>query len=219
MFYALNQKDFLVAGYTNPKYFKECKALFICGTPLATDKGFEDKLTSNFAKSKEILKTEGYDGTPIVLLYATDTNTGRLTPILKGAAGARRLHRRHAGDGLEHRGRAPHAQGAATRRAAGDGFLTTWVSADLLDPVMSAFLGANCEKAAIGWPCDAKLEELRDAFARTTDPEKRKELATAVQVRMSEYPTHVQLGQFSVPRRSAAPSRAHLRRPRRCSGT
>ena len=44
MFYALNQKDFLVAGYTDPKYFKECKALFICGTPLATDKGFEDKL-------------------------------------------------------------------------------------------------------------------------------------------------------------------------------
>ncbi len=79
------------------------------------------------------------------------------------------------------------------------GFLTTWVSADLLDPVMSAFLGANCEKAAIGWPCDAKLEELRDAYARTTDPEKRKELATAVQVRMSEYPTHVQLGQFNVP--------------------
>ena len=42
--YALNQKDFLVAGVGNPKYYKECKALFICGTPLATDKGFEDKL-------------------------------------------------------------------------------------------------------------------------------------------------------------------------------
>ena len=83
VFYALNQNDFLVAGYTNPKFFKECRALFICGTPLATDKGFEDKLTSDFAKSKQILKEEGYDGTPIVLLYATDTNTGRLTPILK----------------------------------------------------------------------------------------------------------------------------------------
>ncbi len=81
--YALNQKDFLLAGINDPKYFKECKALFICGTPYATDKGFEDKLTSNFAKSKEILKQEGYDGTPVVLLYATDTNTGRLTPVAK----------------------------------------------------------------------------------------------------------------------------------------
>ena len=81
--YALNQKDFLLAGFGDAKYYKECKALFICGTPFATDKGFEDKLNSDFAKSKEILKQEGYDGTPVVLLYATDTQTGRLTPILK----------------------------------------------------------------------------------------------------------------------------------------
>jgi peptide/nickel transport system substrate-binding protein len=198
VFYALNQKDFLVAGYTNPKFFKECKALFICGTPLATDKGFEDKLNSDFAKSKQILKEEGYDGTPIVLLYATDTNTGRLTPILKAL--------------LERGGFTVDMQAMdwntvvarRTRKeppSAGGwhGFLTTWVSADLLDPVMSAFLGANCEKAAIGWPCDAKLEELRDAFAKATDDAKRKELATAIQVRMSEYPTHVHLGQFNVP--------------------
>ena len=93
------------------------------------------------------------------------------------------------------------------------GFLTTWVSADLLDPVMSAFLGANCEKAAIGWPCDAKLEALRDAYARTTDLEKRKELATAVQVRMSEYPTHVQLGQFNVPSAIRSNVTGHLQAP------
>ena len=64
---------------------------------------------------------------------------------------------------------------------------------------MSAFVGAACDKAAIGWPCDAKIEELRDAFAKTTDPAKRKELATAVQVRESEYPTFAQLGQFNIP--------------------
>ena len=45
----------------------------------------------------------------------------------------------------------------------------------------------------------SKIEELRDAFAKTTDPTKRKELATAVQVRESEYPTFAQLGQFNVP--------------------
>jgi peptide/nickel transport system substrate-binding protein len=198
VFYALNQKDFLVAGFTNPKFYKECKALFICGTPLATDKGFEDKLNSDFAKSKAILKEEGYDGTPIVLLYATDTNTGRLTPIVKAL-----LER----GGFTVDMQATDWQTVVARRtrkeppSAGGwhGFLTTWVSADMLDPIMTAFIGANCEKAAIGWPCDAKLEELRDAFARTTDDAKRKELATAIQVRMSEYPTHVQLGQFNVP--------------------
>jgi peptide/nickel transport system substrate-binding protein len=117
--YALNQKDFLLAGINDPRYFKECKALFICGTPYATDAGFEDKLESNFAKSKEILKQEGYDGTPVVLLFATDTNTGRLTPIAKSLLERGGLHRRHAGDGLADRAVAPRPQGAAETRAAG----------------------------------------------------------------------------------------------------
>ena len=36
----------------DPKYYKDCKAMFICGTPLETTKGWEDKLESNFDKSK-----------------------------------------------------------------------------------------------------------------------------------------------------------------------
>jgi peptide/nickel transport system substrate-binding protein len=196
--YALNQKDFLLAAINDPKYYKECKALFICGTPFATDKGFEDKLNSNFAKTKEILKQEGYDGTPVVLLFATDTNTGRLTPIVKSL-----LER----GGFAVDMQAMDWQTVLSRRARKEplnaggwsGFMTSWVSADLLDPIVSSFVGAACDKAAIGWPCDAKLEELRNAFAKTTDPAKRKELAEAVQVRVSEYPTHAHLGQFNIP--------------------
>jgi peptide/nickel transport system substrate-binding protein len=54
MFYALNQKDFLDATIGNPEYYKVCKALFVCGTALATDKGMEDLLESNFKKSQEL---------------------------------------------------------------------------------------------------------------------------------------------------------------------
>jgi peptide/nickel transport system substrate-binding protein len=210
--YALNQKDFLVAGYTNPKFYKECKALFVCGTPLATDKGFEDKLEGNVAKAKAILKNEGYDGSPVVLLYATDTNTGRLTPILKAL-----LER--AGFTVDMQAMDWNTVVARRTRkvppSAGgwSGFLTTWVSADVLDPVMSAFVGASCEKAAIGWPCDARIEELRDAFARTTDPARRKEIAEAVQVRASEYPTHIQLGQFNIPSAIRTSVTGHLQAP------
>ena len=196
--YALNQKDFLLAAINDPKYYKECKALFICGTPFATDKGFEDKLNSNFARSKEILKQEGYDGTPVVLLFATDTNTGRLTPIVKSL-----LER----GGFTVDMQAMDWQTVLSRRARKEplnaggwsGFMTAWVSADLLNPIVSSFVSGACDKAAIGWPCDARLEELRDAFARTTDEGKRKELAEAIQVRVSEYPTHANLGQYNVP--------------------
>jgi peptide/nickel transport system substrate-binding protein len=52
--YALNQKDFLDAVVGNPDYYKVCKAMFICGTPLATEAGMDGLLESNFKKSQEL---------------------------------------------------------------------------------------------------------------------------------------------------------------------
>jgi peptide/nickel transport system substrate-binding protein len=77
--------------------------------------------------------------------------------------------------------------------------LTSWVSADVLNPVMTAFLNASCDKAAFGWPCDAQMEKLRDDFARETDPAKQKAIAEAVQARWIEHPTHAILGQWYQP--------------------
>ena len=78
-------------------------------------------------------------------------------------------------------------------------YLTSWGSVDVLDPVSTNFLNASCEKATFGWPCDAELERLRDAFAKETDPAKQKAIAEAVSVRATEYPTHVHLGQYLQP--------------------
>jgi len=78
-------------------------------------------------------------------------------------------------------------------------FLTSWVAADVLNPVSAAFLAANCDAAAPGWPCDAEMEKLRDAFAHETDPAKRKALAVKVQERAIEVGTHVWLGQWYKP--------------------
>ena len=38
--YAFNQEDFLKAVIGDPDYYKVCKATFVCGTPLASDKGW-----------------------------------------------------------------------------------------------------------------------------------------------------------------------------------
>ena len=82
--YALSQKDSLAAGVGNPKYEKVCKDLFGCGTPLSTSKGWEDKLNGDTAKSKELLKAAGYDGTPVLLMHASDTAAG-VTPGMREA--------------------------------------------------------------------------------------------------------------------------------------
>jgi peptide/nickel transport system substrate-binding protein len=76
---------------------------------------------------------------------------------------------------------------------------TSSAALSIPDPVANFWLAAGCEKAPVGWPCDAEIEKLRDAFARETDPEKRHALADAAQARAREYPTYAQLGQFTVP--------------------
>jgi peptide/nickel transport system substrate-binding protein len=196
--YALSQKDALGAGVGNPKYEKECKSLFGCSTPLSTLKGWEDKLNADGARSKELLKAAGYDGTPVTLLYATDTSAGVVAPVAKAmlerggfkvdivATDWQTVLARRS------RKEAPSAGGWSA-------FTTTLATTDILDPIVSFFTGAACEKASIGWPCDEKIEKLRDDFARTTDPAKRKEIAEALQVRLSEFPTYAPLGQFNMP--------------------
>jgi peptide/nickel transport system substrate-binding protein len=183
----------------DPKWYKECKAMFVCGTPLETTKGWEDKLSSNFEKSKALLKEAGYDGTPIVLLHSTDlqvlTNLGPVAKSLleKG--------------GFKVDMQSMDWQSVVARRAKKDppaqggwhAMLTSWVSVDILNPLSTAFLNASCDKALFGWPCDPELEKLRDDFAKETDPARQKAIAEAVQVRWTQYPTHVHLGQWYQP--------------------
>ena len=64
---------------------------------------------------------------------------------------------------------------------------------------MTAFLNSSCDKALFGWPCDQEIEALRDKFSRSGDQAEKRKLAEAIQVRLSQYPTHVHLGQYKVP--------------------
>ncbi len=199
LLYAFNQEDFLKATIGDKQYYKVCKAMFVCGTPFASDKGTADLFGSNFVKARELLKEAGYDGTPIVLLHSTDlavlTNLGPVAKSLMEKAGfkvdmqsmdwqsvvARRVKKDVPAQGGWH------------------AFLTSWASADVLNPVSTAFLNASCDKAIFGWPCDAELEKLRDEFAHATTPTQQKAIAEAVQVRWTQYPTHVYLGQWYQP--------------------
>src|SRR5258708_35319542 len=70
---AINQKDVLDALIGNPKYYQQCGAFFVCGTPLATEVG-AGALTKggNVEEAKKALAASGYDGTPIVILAPGD---------------------------------------------------------------------------------------------------------------------------------------------------
>jgi peptide/nickel transport system substrate-binding protein len=197
--YALDEKEFLEANVGNPTYYKICKSLFPCGSPLESTKGWEDKLSGNTAKAKQILQEAGYDGTPIVLLHQTDLpNHNNLATVAKA-----QLERAGFKVDLQ----AMDWQTLVTRRAKKDppdksgwsAYFTSWGATDVLNPVSTAFLSGACDKATFGWPCDGELEKLRDAFAAETDPSKQKAIAEQIQLHVIDFPTHVPLGQFTTP--------------------
>lgn len=196
--YGFAQKDFLDAVVGNEKYYFECKSLFPCGTPLESNKGWEDRY-GNLAKAREMIKAAGYDGTPIVLMQSTDlASLANLAPVAK-----QQLEQM----GFKVELQAMDWQTLISRRTKKDppnaggwhAFLTSWGSVDVLNPVAAAFLNASCEKATFGWPCDPVMEKLRDDFSRETDPAKQRAIADAVQLRQAEAPTHVHLGQYTQP--------------------
>ena len=196
LWYAFNQKDFLEAVIGDPTYYKTCKAMFVCGSAMATDAGMDGLLESNFQKARDLLKEAGYDGTPVVLMHSTDLQVlTNLAPVAKSLM-------EKAGFKVDMQ--SMDWQTLVARRAKKDppnaggwnAFLTSWVSADILNPVMAGFANAGCDKAMFGWPCDAEMEKLRDQFARETDPAKQKEIAAAAQKRNTEVTTHLFLGQW-----------------------
>jgi peptide/nickel transport system substrate-binding protein len=196
---AFGQEDFLKATIGDPKYYKVCKPVFICGTPLASDEGMADVLNQNSAKAKELLKEAGYDGTPVVLLQSTDLQVlTNLAPVAKQQLEAA---------GFKVDMQSSDWQSVVSRRAKKDTpdkggwnlMLTSWVAADILNPVMAGFFNASCDKAMFGWPCDPQIEKMRDAFSKESDPAKQKQIAIDLQKYWVEHPTHVNLGQWYQP--------------------
>jgi peptide/nickel transport system substrate-binding protein len=196
---AFGQEEFLKATIGDPKWFKVCKAPFVCGTPFGTDEGMADVLNTNAAKAKQLLQEAGYDGTPVVLMQSTDL------PVLTNLAPVAKAQMEAAGFKVEMQ--SMDWQTLVGRRTKKDppdkggwnAFLTAWVAADILNPVMSGFFNASCDKAMFGWPCDEKIEKFRDMFAKESDPAKQKQIVIDLQKYWVDNPTHVILGQWVQP--------------------
>ena len=196
---AFNQEDFLKATIGDPQYSKVCKAPFVCGTPIESNAGMEDVLNGNAAKAKQLLTEAGYDGTPIVLMQSTDLQ------VLTNLAPVAKAQMERAGFKVDMV--SMDWQTLVGRRTKKDppnaggwhAFLTSWVAADILNPVMAGYFNASCDKAMFGWPCDEAIEKLRDQYSKELDPAKQKAIIEALQKRWVEAPTHVNVGQWYQP--------------------
>jgi peptide/nickel transport system substrate-binding protein len=197
---ALNQEDFLKAVIGDPRYYKTCAAMFVCGTTFATDKGGEVMLKSDFERSKQLLKEAGYDGTPVLLMHSTD-----LVVLANLAPVAKQLLEK---GGFKVDMVSMDWQSLVARRAKKEkpseggwnAFMTSWVAADILNPISTAGLNATGEKGWFGWFDDPKLEAMKRAFAEETDLAKQKKIAEEIQVYVAtEGTTHGWMGQWYQP--------------------
>ena len=198
-FLALRQRDFLEAVVGNPQYWRTCKALFTCGTPLATEIGMDGLLEANAGKAQQLLREAGYGGTPIVLLQSSDvpvlTNLAPVAKELLERAGFRVDMQTSDWQSLGNRvinKKGPPSEGGW------NAFATSWAQVDILDPLMTPYLIATCEYARPGWPCDAEMEKVRDAYARATTLAEKQRIAKEAQLLNTKVVTHIPLGEWYV---------------------
>jgi peptide/nickel transport system substrate-binding protein len=79
-------------------------------------------------------------------------------------------------------------------------FFTNWVGADVSNPVANVSVGGRGTKGGwFGWAEDAKVEQLRDAFARAGTPEEQKKIAADLQKYAYEQVIYIPLGQYLAP--------------------
>src|SRR5580698_10331901 len=197
---AMNQKDVLDALVGNPKYYEVCGALFVCGTPLATDVGSESIVKGNgMAEAKKELAASGYDGTPIAIMAPGDVTVLKAQPIvaaqlLKEAGFKVDVQATDWGTVVSRRtSQKPVKEGGWNM------FFTNWVGADLVNPIVNFGIGGQGKKGWFGWAEDAKIEKLKDDFARASTLDEQKKIAAAIQQEAYDQVIYVPLGQFTAP--------------------
>ncbi len=198
---AMNQKDVLDALIGNPEYYKICGAFFVCGTPLATEEGAGGLIKGgSMAEAKKALAESGYDGTPVVIMAPGDVVTLKAQPIVA----AQLL--REAGFKVDLQ--ATDWQTVVTRRASQkppkeggwNMFFTNWVGADVMNPIANASIGGRGIKGGwFGWAESAKIEELKDKFARASSPDEQKKIAAEIQKEAYDQVIYIPLGQYLGP--------------------
>jgi len=197
LLYAVDQQKYMQAVIGNPKYYKACPSVFMCGgLPYETAVGAPKP---DLERAKKLLKDSGYDGRPIVVLDPAES------PYAHGPAlvTAEMLRSLGATVDLQAMDWSTMVQRRAKKEAPAQGgwnIFHTWsTSFDTMTPAVSSVLGGGGDKAWFGWPTSEPIEKLRAQFTREPDAAKRKAIADEVQKIAYDEVLYVPWGQFVVP--------------------
>jgi peptide/nickel transport system substrate-binding protein len=193
---AISQEPLMRAQFVNKDTYRACVSIYPCGSTFASDQtaGFTGK--PQFAAAKALLKEAGYDGKPVVLMYPTDiASLNKVPPVMAALL-------KQAGFNVDLQ--SMDWPTLLTRRAKKDpadkggwnAFITSWAGNENINPMYFPALSGNGENGWFGWATDDKLESLKTQFLAERDEAKRRELATAMQVRVFETGLFAPLGEY-----------------------
>ncbi|MFC4167983.1 ABC transporter substrate-binding protein [Teichococcus aestuarii] len=197
LLHAIDQKEVLQGlGIPAEDQVPYCPAYFMCGTPLESTAGAAGLRDPDLGRARTLLREAGYDNRPVVFLNGADN------PLNNGSTLVLAEQFKRAGMNMDvqtldwatvtvrrNRREAP-AQGGWNL------FVTIANALDAGSPLSNLYLASPCEGGLTGWPCDAKLEELRRAWWEEPDAAKRRALLDAVHARAYEVLPYINAGQF-----------------------
>ena len=195
---ALGQQPMLDAQVgAGSEYGNTCPAVLGCGSAYTSDYLAEEIVQPHPEAAKKILEEQGYDGTPILLMHATDL--ANLTP--QGPVIAQQL--RDAGFAVDMVSMdwASVVARRGSKATIADGgwnmFSTTNVLPDVDDPIGFIGVAAGGDSAWFGWPDVPEIEQARSDFASVADPEEAKAIALKIDKLVKDNGVMVPMGEFS----------------------
>jgi len=71
--------------------------------------------------------------------------------------------------------------------------------ADVVNPIANVQISGRGKNGGwFGWAEDAKIEQMKDAFARSSSPEEQKKIAVDIQKEVYDQVIYIPLGQYRV---------------------
>jgi peptide/nickel transport system substrate-binding protein len=198
--YMSDQREYMTAAYGDPKYWRECYAYWVCGSPNGTEVGSEDFHHPNLEKARQLIIESGYKDEKVVLIGGADVPAYNTLTMIT----ADRLKKIGINVDLQ----LSDWGSVSARRAKKDPpdqggwnlFHTSANGAQLASPLVSPSTIMTCDgKNFVGWPCDKKEEDLRQQYIQETDPEKQNALVEAMHRRLWQVIPYVPLGQLKQP--------------------
>jgi peptide/nickel transport system substrate-binding protein len=198
----VDQAEFSTSMVSDPSLASACAAVFVCGTPYATDIAAAPWRRIDLPRAKQLLAESGYTGEKIVLLDPADQPEIHMIALLTADA----LRRAGAAVDVQTMDwstvitRRNTREAPSANPAGWDLAFTLWGGFSLSSPLTNTPLVSSCDgRNLYGWPCDPQIETLRDGFLDAVDDTARMHVAEQIQARYYETVPYVSTGMFRKP--------------------